>query len=137
MARITIRSINKNLGNTKDSIYKKINTAKGTIISVLNKKKILIKVIFMILFIIGTLLPFSLLTKLDEYIPPNSYEYDFRTYGFNTLRNFGIYQDFTKKIGNISFTIEKEDYNIEAVVIIQFPIIINNQTIGKKIKSKN
>jgi len=119
MARITIRSINEKIDNTKNEILLDIN-----------KKRLAIKIVFLLVVFVIFLASFFIVPCLEEYVPFNSYNYEIQTYnGLEILRDFEIYHDFSNNKGRISFKINKEDYVKGNDIEIQLPVVIDNKTV--------
>lgn len=116
MPRITIRSINEKIDNLKPDY----------------KRRITVKILFLIIFSIVSIWSWSVLyygDSLYEYIPFNVYNYEFSTSELSTLRDLKIYHDFSRNVGNISFMVEKEDYKQGSYIVIDLPRVIDSDTI--------
>ncbi len=141
MDRITIRSINEKVDNTKNevlsnikitikSINEKINNAKNEVLLNINKNKRLIRLIFFFSMACLTLISAGKVFSLDEEVPYNSYNYEIKTYnGLKILNDFEMYHDFSNNQGKISFKINKNDYVEGNDIEIQFPAVVDNKTI--------
>src|SRR3989344_1510870 len=83
------------------------------------------------LFLLLSLVSLLFLGHLNEYVPPDIYEYNISGQRVHAIRDLVIYHNFETNKGSVSFEISKNDYEAdkEVAVSLQLPRKVQKESI--------